>query len=122
MEDVLEEGNFSKSELQHINHCRLHLQVTTLSDINTKNRNYFSTLAHRCKYDPHQHIWPKQTRLGQHARRLWKQVIKIAYPTRVETNRWEVSTALSLEVILWFCPTSWGSCFQFVSSQLIFQL
>ena len=84
MEDILNEGNFSRTELQHINRCRIHLQVSTLSDITTGDGNHFSTLAYKCEFDetiPHKYIWPKQTRPGQHSRRLWKKALKLAYPS-----------------------------------------
>ena len=83
MDTIIEECDFSNTELQHINRCRLHLQVVTLSDVITGDGNHFSLLAYRCEFDdtmPHQHLWPIQPRPGKHARRLWKRALKKAYP------------------------------------------
>ena len=83
MEDIIATNQFSKSELQHINRCRIYLQVATLSDIVSGDGNHFQQLAYRCEHDtslPHRHIWPNQPRPGVRSRRLWKRAIKIAYP------------------------------------------
>ena len=74
---------YSGAELKHINRCRLHLQVTSLSDITTACGQYFSTLAYTCQFDPtipHYYHWPIQPRPHNYSRRLWKQAIKRAFP------------------------------------------
>ena len=65
MEAIINLQHYSKSELKHINRCRLHLQVTTLADITTACRRHFSHSAYHCNFDStiqHHYDWPVQTR------------------------------------------------------------
>jgi hypothetical protein len=72
MEIICHHG-FSKTELQKINRCRLHLQVTCLSDITCGyGSNY--TNAYNCIYDhtiPHHYIWPKQPKPNGPSISMW---------------------------------------------------
>lgn len=43
MEVIAHSGYFSKGKLIHINHCRLHLYITTLSDIANGFGNYYNS-------------------------------------------------------------------------------
>ena len=83
MEDIVNLNIYSKAEIQHINRCRIYLQVSSLSDIATGDGNNFSYRAYRCEFDGtrlNTYIWPRQPRPGQNARQLWKQALKNAYP------------------------------------------
>lgn len=82
MEAIAQE-DFTSNELQHINRCRLHLQVTTLSDIMEGHGNRISKKALNCIYDNnrgHHYQWPIQPRPHQRTRRIWKRALKKAFP------------------------------------------
>ena len=83
MEAITNLQRYGKAELNHINRCRLYLQVTALSNITTACGQYFTHSAYHCSYDstiPHHYDWPVQPCPYSYARRLWKQAIKHAFP------------------------------------------
>lgn len=74
---------FSKAELLKINRCRLHLRVTTLSDITTGYGNKINTLARQCIRDntiPHFYLWPRQPRPGPASISLWRKALRRCFP------------------------------------------
>ena len=87
MEQIAEE-DFSPSELQHINRCRIHLQVSTLSDIMEGHGTRISRNALNCIFDSereHTYQWPIQPRPHQRARQLWKRALKKAFPRQLNS-------------------------------------
>ena len=84
MEQIAYE-DFTPSELQHINRCRLHLQVTTLADIMDGHGQRIEKLALNCLKNeerPHYYKWPSQPRPHQRVRQIWKRALKKAFPRR----------------------------------------
>jgi hypothetical protein len=62
--EIVANHRFTKSEMIKINMCRLHLQVTSLSDISCGYGNKYSR-AYNCVYAhsiPHHYLWPIQPR------------------------------------------------------------
>ena len=60
--------DFTSTELQHINRCRLFLQVTTLADIMDGHGSRITNTALKCNYDHdrvHHYNWPVQPRPNQ---------------------------------------------------------
>jgi hypothetical protein len=81
MEVICHHG-FSKSELQKINRCRLHLQVSSLSDISCGYGTRY-TNAYNCIYDhtiPHHHLWPKQPRPNAASISIWRRALRLCFP------------------------------------------
>ena len=82
MEQIAHE-DFTVTELQHINRCRLHLQVTTLSDIMEGHGRRISRNSLNCIFDSERekhYKWPVQPRPNQRIRQLWKRALKRAFP------------------------------------------
>ena len=84
MEQIVYE-DFTDTELQHINRCRIYMQATTLSDITTGDGTIITPDALKCNFDeerPHYYKWPVQQQPHQRVRRLWKRALKLAFPRR----------------------------------------
>ena len=55
--------DFTETELQHINRCRLHMQATTLADVTNGTGNKIEQDILNYKKDderPHYYYWPTQ--------------------------------------------------------------
>jgi hypothetical protein len=81
MEIICHHG-FSSSDLQKINRCRLHLQVTSLSDI-TCGYGLKYTKAYNCMYDhtiPHHHLWPTQPKPNSNSISVWRRALRQCFP------------------------------------------
>ena len=75
--------DFTETELQHINRCRIYLQATTLADIMDGHGKRITQDALKCVKDKHRpayYNWPLQVWPGQRARQLWKRAVKKAFP------------------------------------------
>jgi hypothetical protein len=84
--EVFSQHSFSNAELQHINQVRLHLQVTTLSDIMCGYGTSFSQ-AYRIQHQHDRPIrckWPRQPKPGQKATSLWRQALRECFPRETE--------------------------------------
>ena len=83
MEEIAESKSFTKAELQHINRCRLHLQVTCLSDITTGNGDQLSD-TYSCTKDNNRNksttLWPIQPKPGKRSIALWKKALRKCFP------------------------------------------
>lgn len=82
MEIIIESRKYTKSELQQINRCRLHLQVYSLTDITCGFGETF-TNTYKCEKDqqrPQQFKWPIQPKPGKKAKALWKKALKDNFP------------------------------------------
>jgi hypothetical protein len=80
--EIIANHGFSKSELQKINRCRLHLQVTSLLDITCGYGNKY-TKAYNCIYDhsiPHHYLWPKQPKPNGNAISVWRKALRLCFP------------------------------------------
>ena len=80
--------DFTDTELQHINRCRIYMQATSLSDVVNGNGTRIEQDTLNCIRDeerPHYYKWPVQTRPNQRILRLWKRALKSAFP-REEGN------------------------------------
>jgi hypothetical protein len=80
--EIIVNHSYSKSELRKINRCRLHLQVTTLSDITCGYGTKF-TQAYNCQYDhtiPHHYLWPKQPKPSASSIRIWRRELRQCFP------------------------------------------
>jgi hypothetical protein len=84
--EIFSQHHFTNAELQHINRVRLHLQVTTLSNImcgygSTYNQAYKiqpqQDRPHRCK-------WPRQPKPGKRAITLWRKALRECFPRDIE--------------------------------------
>ena len=80
---------FTTNELAHINRCRLHLQVTTLSDITNGNGMNLRSGIMKGITKPHNqtyYIWPRQTRPGATSWRLWRKALKRCFMRGVQLH------------------------------------
>lgn len=76
-------ANFTKSELQQINRCRMHIQATTHADISCGYGSHHSIHAYNVRRDPtiqKRYKWPKQPRPNVKGRRIWRKAIKVCFP------------------------------------------
>lgn len=96
--EIFAHHGYNKSTLQKINRCRLHLQVTTLSDVTSGYGNQF-TKAFHCIFDPtipHYYKWPRQPRPGAASIKAWKRALKDCFP--------KVNGVLEYTVGKWLYP------------------
>jgi ribonuclease HI len=73
---------FSTAALQHINRCRIYLNVTTLSDICTGDGKEIVKLYYHGERDPSRptyYKWPVQPKPSRYAWRLWRKAIKVNF-------------------------------------------
>jgi hypothetical protein len=83
MEEIIHSNNFSPSQLEKINRCRLYMQATTLADITNGYGTRLSTNAKVCRRDPSRtsmYNFPIQPRPGKETIRLWKRALKKCFP------------------------------------------
>jgi predicted lipid carrier protein YhbT len=79
--EIIANHGFNKPDLQKINMCRLHLQVSTLSDISCGYGNKYNK-AYNCEFDhtiPHQYLWPIQPRPSQSAIKVWRRALRLCF-------------------------------------------
>ena len=80
MEEVSSTDEFSNNDLEHINRCRIFLQVTTISDIATGNgmllRQGVMSGTLTTLQQSH-YTWPRQPRPGYSSWRLWRKAMKV---------------------------------------------
>ena len=83
MEEIVESRKFTKGELQHINRCRLHLQVYAFSEIVCGFSESF-TSTYQCNKDytrpKSPFIWPIQPKPGNRSIALWKRALRHCFP------------------------------------------
>ena len=117
MSKIVDLSCYSRAELEHINRCRIYLQVTTLSDITTACGKFFSHAAYHCHFDdtiPHHYQWPTQPRPYGYSRKLWKQAIKKAFPRHglVLLQRLGPWTDRGRDSWIWFHQPSTGRLYR----------
>ena len=82
MEEAASKEEFSNNDLEHINRCRIFLQVTTLSDITNGNgmllRQGVMNGDMRVLHQPY-YKWPRQSRPGIPSWRLWRKAMKTCF-------------------------------------------
>ena len=74
---------FTPLQLWWINRCRLHLQVTTLSDILTGDGSSFTKSVYSCHQDsttPNYYNWLQQPRPGPKSIAIWRKALRTCFP------------------------------------------
>ena len=87
--ELFTDHGFTKTELQHINRCRLFVQAMTVSDIFDGYGNKYEKNSFNCikdEYDVSPYIWPRQTAPCCFSIRLWKKAIKQCFPRDHNNN------------------------------------
>jgi len=87
MQDFTTSGQFTVTELGHINRCRLFLRVLSLADITTGDGKYLTKWAWdgdvTQRFCPLRAEWPYQERPGARSWRLWRKALRFCYSQSV---------------------------------------
>lgn len=89
--DVIIQYNFTPKQLQHINHCRLYLQVILLSDITSADgKHVLHTVqsGFRPKDRSSNLHWPRQEKPPEVAWDLWRTALDHISPAENYNNHW----------------------------------
>jgi hypothetical protein len=118
MEEIVHSQQFTPSQLEKINRCRLHIQATTLADITNGYGTRISTSARQGKRDTTRtssYNFPVQPRPGTASLRLWRKAIRKCFPLLYHTT-------LRPELHCWTIPVdSCHTWFYLPSHQQLFQ-
>ena len=111
MSSIVQLG-FNKTDLQHINKCRMHLQVSTVSDIACGYGTHILRNILECNRNDStrsEYSWPRQPKPGNTSITIWRRAIKRCFTT----SRLKLSNPLgqwrNLNLPNWkwfFCPTN----------------
>lgn len=115
--EIFAHYGFTKKELQQINRCRIHMQVTTLADIVTGDGKRITETARHCKRDDTRSSpfdWPIQPRPGPLSRSTWSKALRTCFPSLDDGSlthslgNWIITAAYHQ----WFFKTSTNTLFQ----------
>ena len=89
MEEIALYNEFSNNDLDHINRCRLHLRVMTLSDIVNGNgrllrRGVMKGNMFQLNTSPY--LWPRQDRPGITSWRIWRKAMKKVFMRQIKLH------------------------------------
>lgn len=115
--EIFSQYGFSKKELQQINRCRMHMQVTSISDIVTGDGKHISNCAKHCKIDktrPSPFGWPVQPRPGPASRATWSRALRLCFPPQEDNS-------LATPLGKWITTTDHHNWFYKPSTHTIFQ-
>ena len=89
MEAIAAIPEFFNTDLEHVNRCRLHLQVTTVSDITNGNGMLLRRgvlKGNILKLNTAHYVWPRQERPGINSWRIWRKAIKSVFMRHIRLH------------------------------------
>jgi hypothetical protein len=89
MQEIAQHREFSNTELVHINRCRMHLKVMTISDIANGNGQLLRhgvLKGQMMQLDNPTLLWPRQDRPGIRSWRIWRKAVKRIFMRQIKLH------------------------------------